>query len=190
MELIEALKKRRTVRKFKRRDVDPEKLKKLVDWARLAPSGMNRQPLSFLLVDEEALERKIFANSGWGGNVEWNPTEEERPPAYIVILIESDMDDWVARYDVGLAAENICLGALEYGLATCLLGSIDEDRLREIFSIPEDKKVGLTVAVGYPDQEAFTEPLEGDSTGYWLDEDLNFHVPKRDLEEILYINGF
>lgn len=190
MEVSDAIENRRSIRKFKDERIPYEVLEELVEAGRVAPSAANLQPLEYLIVDDSDLEKEIFENTEWAGYVDWEPSVEERPRAYILILVdEENMNDWY-KYDAGLAVENICLSAVDRGLATCILGAIDREAISEILDIPGTKRVDVAVAVGVPDQEAEIDQSGDDEVEYWIDEDENFHVPKKDLEKILYRNKF
>ncbi|NIQ07753.1 MAG: nitroreductase [Candidatus Korarchaeota archaeon] len=189
MKVRDAIKKRRSIRKFKDKCVTYEKLKELILAARMAPSAANRQPLEYLIVDAPHLERKIFPHTHWAGYLDWEPSKEERPRAYILILIEKKKRSNWYKYDVGAAAENICLSAVANGLGTCLVGAIDRKRIRSILNVPETKRIDLAIAIGYPAHESTVDEAEGDIK-YWMDEQGKFHVPKRTLEQLLHRNRF
>lgn len=189
MEVSEAIRKRRSVRKFKDKRVPRKDLVELVGYARLAPSGMNKQPLEFVIVDEPDLERELFDYTNWAGAVDWNPEPEERPRAYVLILINHEVNPATEDHDAGLAAGNICLGAVDKGLGSCLLGAIDKESIKGLVDIPDRLELDLAVGLGHPDQEIVLEE-ETKKIDYWLDEKGIFHVPKKPVEDILHINGW
>ena len=189
MEVSEAIRSRRSVRKYREDRVSREDLKELVDYARLAPSGMNKQPLKFVIVDEPDLERELFGYTNWAGAVDWNPKPDERPRAYILVLIDSEVQPATENHDAGLAAGNICLGAVEKGLGSCLLGAIDKNPIKKLLNIPDSLELDLAIGLGYPDQEVVLEE-ETDKIDYSLDEENGFHVPKKPLDDILHLNGW
>lgn len=190
MEVSEAIKKRRSIRKFKEKRITYETLKKLIDAGRIAPSAANLQPLEYLIVDDPELEKRVFENTEWANYIDWEPSFEERPRAYIFILIdEKNITDWY-KYDVGLASENICLKALDEGLGACILAAINRDAITELLNVPENKRVDIAIALGVPDQEAKIDDSREGDVEYWIDDEENFHVPKRDLEDILHRNKF
>lgn len=189
MRVSEAIRKRRSIRKFKAEPIPYEDLKELVKAARIAPSGANRQPLEYLIVDDPDLVKDVFKLTHWAGYLEWEPSMDERPRAFIFLLIEQDKRTKNYKYDVGLAAENICLTAVEKGLGTCLLASIDRPAIRSLLNVPSEKRIDLMVAVGVPNQEVVIEDAE-EEIEYWMDEQGTVHVPKRRLENILYRNGW
>ena len=187
MEVSEAIRKRRSVRKFKDRRVSREDLLELVDYARLAPSGMNKQPLEFVIVDEPEIERELFDYTNWAGAIEWSPGSDERPRAYILILINPEVNPATENHDAGLAAANICLGAVGKGLGSCLLGAIDKQSIKELVDIPDRLELDLAVALGYSDQEIVLEE-ERDEIDYWLDEESIFHVPRKPRDSVFHLN--
>lgn len=191
----DAIKRRRSIRSFKDKQVAHAKLEKMVKAAQLAPSTRNQQPSEFVIVDQMELERQLFTHTHWAGGVDWQPSEQERPRAYILILVNKQVKSENYEHDVGLAAAHICLQAVAEGLATCLLGSIEREPVRELLDIPPTRLIDLAIAIGYPDQEAVVEDREeaegkGDATAYWRDKQGTFHVPKRKLEEITYHNQY
>lgn len=187
MNTYETIIKRRTIRKFTQEKIDKKLLMDCLNAARLAPSSRNRQPLEFILITED-LDR-IFDCTRWAGYLkDGTPKEDERPTAYIAILINTDINK-EAKYDVGLAAENIVLTAQEKGIASCILAAIDREKLSQILGIPSNYTLELLIALGYPKQESFVEEFKGD-VKYWLDEEGNLHVPKRSLKDIVHEEKF
>jgi len=189
MEVSEAIRSRRSIRKFQDRRVPRDVLEELVDYARLAPSGMNKQSLEFVIVDKPELEKKIFDYTSWAGAVDWNPGTEERPRAYVFILVNEGVKPVTAKYDAGLAAGNICLGAVDRGLGSCILGALEYESIETLLGVPDDHKLDLAVGLGYPDQEVVLEE-ETSEIDYWLDEECVLHVPKRPSENIIHVNGW
>ncbi|MEF8849679.1 MAG: nitroreductase family protein [Candidatus Bipolaricaulota bacterium] len=189
MEVSEAIRSRRSVRKFRDQRVPRKDLIELVDYARLAPSGMNKQPLEFVIVDEPELERELFNYTNWAGAVDWDPEPDERPRAYVLILIDHEVKPATENHDAGLAAGNICLGAVDKGLGSCLLGAIDKGSIKKLVGVPDQLELDLAVGLGYPDQEIVLE--EGtEKIDYWLGEEGVFHVPKKPVDDILHVNGW
>jgi nitroreductase len=165
-------------------------LKKFVNAARVAPSAANLQVLQFFIVTDKKLCSRIFETIGWAGYLKprWAPIEEERPTAYIVVLV-TDINNKHYMRDVGFASENIVLAAEEENIGTCVLCNIDRDKIREILKIPENLEVDSVIALGYKAEQPVIEDLE-ESVEYWRDENMVLHVPKRKLEDILHINKF
>ncbi|MFB6291336.1 MAG: nitroreductase family protein [Candidatus Bipolaricaulia bacterium] len=189
MEVSEAIRRRRSIRKFKDQRVPREDLIELVDYARLAPTGMNKQPIEFVIIDEPEVEQNFFDFTSWAGAVDWDPDLEDRPRAYVLILINPSVKPVTEKHDAGLAAGNICLGAVSKGLGSCLQVPAKKGEIKELLSVPQNRVVDLAVGLGYPDQESKLED-EMDSVDYWLDREGVVHVPKRSLEQVLHINNW
>ncbi|MCK4245269.1 MAG: nitroreductase family protein [Candidatus Omnitrophica bacterium] len=180
--------KRRTIRRFQQKRIPFALLKKIVNGGRLAPSGANLQPCAYIVVDNSTLLDKVFATLKWAGYIApaGNPPEGKRPTAYIIILINKEINKYGEK-DAAASIENMILTALEKGIGSCWIGSIERGRLRQILKIPEEHKIDSVLALGYPDEKSVAESFKG-SVKYWKDSSGVFHVPKRDLNSILHHN--
>ncbi|MEM0492758.1 MAG: nitroreductase family protein [Candidatus Thermoplasmatota archaeon] len=181
---------RRSIRRFKQKPVSLKILKKLVNAARLAPSAGNLQPLKYVIVTEKEIRDRIFESLNWAGYLKprWAPAENERPTAYIVILVDCGVSSYYQR-DVGLASENIILTAEEEGLGGCIICNINKENIREVLGIPKNLEVDSVIALGYKSEKPVVEALTG-SVEYWRDDDGVLHVPKRRLDDIMHINKY
>ena len=185
--LKELVLKNRSYRKFYQDfQISKETLKELVELARLCPSAANLQILRFMLINSKEESEKVFSCLGWAGYLkDWDgPEEGERPAAYIVIL--SNKPDWAyIKSDVGIVSQSILLGAVEMGLGGCMFGSVQKDKLRKSFSIPEEYEIQLVIALGKPKEKIVIEEVKNDDIKYWRDENDVHHVPKRNLEDLI-----
>ena len=191
MKVSEAIQKRRSIRRFKRKRVPVAVLKKLVNAGRLAPSGANIQPLEFVIVDKKGLVDKVFSTLAWASHIRpyGNPPQGAHPAAYIVVLNNSKKNGFCPDIDAAAAVENILLLAQEKRLGSCWLGSVDRKTLRRIIKIPKYCEIKFVVALGYPDDKPKVETLR-DSVIYWKDKLGRLHVPKRSLKEVLHRNRY
>jgi nitroreductase len=193
MDINELIRGRRTVRRFKQDAIGQDTLIELIDLARCAPSAANRQPLEYVIVTEPGLCDKTFEQLAWAAYVQprRNPPAGKRPVAYIVVLINeaNELGDF-GPVDAAAAIENILLAAWAKGIGTCWLGSVKRDELKGILNIGPGYRIDSVVALGYPDEEPMMEDCSGDSIKYYLDENDNLHVPKRQLKSITHINHF
>ncbi|MGD0794537.1 MAG: nitroreductase family protein [Dehalococcoidales bacterium] len=197
MKVYEATKKRRSVRRFKDRPVPFEVLEKCVNAARLAPSGRNSQVCEYIAINDAAILPGIFENIG--GSVKLPPEKggprpEQTARAYIIILINKNIEPdanqrRMSYYDVGMAAENIMLVALEQGLGSCPVMRYDESALKPILNIPDNFDIALVIVMGYPDESPVAEVSTG-AVDVKVDEKGVRHVYKRKLADILHKNGF
>ncbi len=191
MSVYELILKRRTIRRFKPRPIPAELLNKLMNGARLAPSGANLQPLEFIIVNSTELVNKVFPTLKWAGYIApaGNPPEGRRPMVYLIILINSEIKPKNGEVDTAAAIENMILTALEDGVGSCWLGSIDREQLRTMFDIPQKYRIDSVLALGYPDESPVVEEAK-DSIKYWKDDQGVLHVPKRKLTDIVHYNRF
>ncbi|POZ89812.1 nitroreductase family protein [Petrotoga sp. SL27] len=191
MDLIEIIKQRRSIRKFKQETIDDEILKDLVDCARLAPCASNKQPLEFIIVKDKEICNKVFENLSWAAYIspKGTPKEGEKPTAYIIILVNKQRATKWIGHDVGAAFENILLAAWSKGIGGCPIVSINRENLGEILKVPQDYEINTVVALGYKGHESFAEDND-DTVKYHMDEKGNFHVPKRPLEKVIHFDKF
>ncbi|MBI9081895.1 MAG: nitroreductase family protein [Pseudodesulfovibrio sp.] len=178
----------RTRRKFdESRPVDVKILTELVDIARFAPSGMNRQPLKFVVCANAVRCGEVFPLLGWAGYLkDWSgPASGERPTGYIVILLDKDIAD-TPGCDHGIVSQTIMLGAVEKGYGGCIIGTVNRKKLVKVLDIPDNLEVLLVLALGVPVEDVVIEPLPTDGKiEYWRGMDGKHHVPKRSLDELL-----
>jgi nitroreductase len=191
MSSYELMLSRRSIRQFKPDLVSRDILEKLVNSARLAPSGANLQPLEFVVIDDEELRRQLFPCLRWAAYIipEGNPKPGCEPTAYVVILVNVDVRKSGFERDVGAAVENMILTAWEESIGSCWIGNADLNRIQEMLYIPENYRVDSVLALGYPDEEPIAEEMK-DSVKYWKDSKGRLHVPKRKLDDVLHFNGF
>lgn len=185
MTTYELMLRRRSIRKFKQEQIPAEVLQKCVNAGRVAPSGANIQPLGYIIVKDPQQCERVFGNTAWAGYLDDGaPEAGEEPTAYIFILTNTEHRSG-ADTDVGIAAENITLAALEEGVGSCMVGSLDRGELREILQVPDHCEISLAVAMGYPDEEPVMEEMSGASIKYYRDDDGVLHVPKRPMKDVL-----
>ena len=149
MQLIDLIRKRRSVRSYAPRAVEEEKLHCLLEAARLAPSACNFQPWHFVTVSSLEGREKIQACYGR----EWFKTA----PLYIIVCSDhtrswkrpSDGKDH-ADIDAAIATEHICLAAAELGLGTCWICHFDVQRCAHSFRLPAGIEPVALIPVGYP----------------------------------------
>lgn len=188
--IYESIIKRRTIRKFAHRPVPKDVLIKCVDAARLSPSGMNRQPLKYVIVNDPQLLLSVFSTLTWARNIPgYKHAPSEVPKAFIVILLDTEIRKQ-AGSDPGIAAMSISMVAYEAGLGSCMLGSVDRPRLQEILMVPDHLQVLLVVALGYPKEKSKAVKLEDGDTKYWFDKKGVLNVPKRKFEDIVVWNTY
>jgi nitroreductase len=142
MDVFEAIEKRRSIRNYEPTAVPRKKLEKVLEAARLAPSASNVQPWHFIVVTDaerrEALSDGMFARF-----------LKQAPVVIVACGDEKKSPKWYP-IDVAIAVENMVLAATGEGLGTCWIGSFNEIKVRAVLRIPENLRVVVLLAVGYP----------------------------------------
>lgn len=155
MEVYDCIKSRRSIRKFLDVPVEWDKVSKMLDAARLAPSAGNLQAWSFLVVTNKNTIRKIAESALQQFWIETAP---------IVIVVMSQPDKVAMHYglrgerlyaiqDGAAAIQNILLMAKDQGLGACWVGAFDEEMLKRACEIPDEIRPQAIIPVGYPDEE-------------------------------------
>jgi nitroreductase len=186
--ISDLIKRNRSIRRFDHSiKIDTEKLKKWVDLARLSSSGRNMQPLKYVITTDEKINSLIFPHLGWAGYLSgWKgPAEDERPVAYIVVLLDKSLSE-TYHCDDGIAMQSIMLGATEDGFGSCIIGSVNKSRVAKILQLPLTMEVLWVMALGKPAEKVLLETAENGEIKYWRDSDEVHHVPKRPLDEIIH----
>lgn len=153
MSVLEIIKKRRSTRKYKADPIPEDVLYRVLEAARLAPSGKNLQPWKFILVKSKPL-KEALAEASVG--------QFFMAEAPIIIAACGFPDNCYSRMgnfmkswpvDVAIALEHLILQAQEEGLGTCWIGAFEEKKAKLILNVPEDVRVLAMTPLGYPDEE-------------------------------------
>lgn len=153
--------KRQSDRKYDTKPVAKEVIMRIMNAARLSPSACNSQPWSFYVVTNEEKRHSIAqanASKVLGIN---NFTMQA--PVHILVVEEranftAAMGNLIKKmhfshFDIGIAIANITLAATAEGLGTCILGWINEKKIREILNLPSNKRVLFDIVMGYSLEE-------------------------------------
>ena len=171
MDVFEAIRDRRSVRKYKAEPVPDNLVKKLLEAAVWAPSGSNIQPWNFIVIkDRKVLDMVRKISPGYFGD------------APLAILVCSDKErafklggelgrDYLSVAGCAAAVQNMLLAAYASGLGTCVVKSFSSTAIKHILEIPTEIEPELLVIVGYPDQSP------------------KLHS-RRPLQEITYLNKY
>lgn len=155
-------------RRWSRRSYDPDKevteeqIISLCEAARWAPSCFGDQPWKFIIWNKYKDEKNWSRAFNCLG--EWNQNWVKNAPVLIAAIADTVFNKngkenrW-GRYDTGAASENLCLQAVDLGLAAHQMGGFDKDKLIDEFNVPDRYIPMAMIAVGYP---ADPEILEGE----------------------------
>ncbi|WP_080905034.1 nitroreductase family protein [Parabacteroides sp. Marseille-P3160] len=142
------------------RPVEREKIERVLEAARVAPSACNSQPWHFIVVDDPELKNKV-ADATSTRILGLNHFTKQAPVHILIVEekvnLSSGFGGWVkkkdfAPIDIGIATAQLCLAAEDEGLGTCILGWFDENKIRKLLDIPDNKRVVLDVILGYSTQ--------------------------------------
>jgi len=150
MDVFTAISQRRSVRAYKAIEVEEEKLKKILEAARLSPSASNRQEWKFIVVRNKETKKKL-ARAAFGQSF-----IGEAPVVLVACGTESKaiMACGQPAYtvDVSIACAFMILQACDLGLGTCWIGAFKEDEVKKLLKIPDSVRVVAMLPLGYPDE--------------------------------------
>ena len=153
MDVFDALRGRRSVRRYKPDAVPLELLGRLVEAGQWAPTGANRQPWKFVVVNDARVMRNVKRLSP----MMWHPA-----PACIFVCLDLTRNSTPPGARTGLAtgfpSQNVMLAAYALGLGTCPVGGFNREAIRKLLDIPEDMEPMLLITVGYPDEVPEIKP--------------------------------
>jgi len=150
MDVFTAISQRSSVRAYKTTDVEEDKLKKVLEAARLSPSASNRQDWKFILIRNKETKKKL-AKAAFGQSF-----IGEAP--VVIVACGTDSKAIMAcgqsthTVDVSIACAFMILRAYELGLGTCWIGAFKEDEAKKILIIPEPVRVVAMIPLGYPNE--------------------------------------
>ena len=152
MDVFSAISQRSSVRAYKATGVEEDKLKKVLEAARLSPSASNRQDWKFVVVKNIETRKKLakaaFEQSFIG----------EAPVVIVACGTEPravmGCGQPTHTVNVSIACAYMILEAHELGLGTCWIGAFNEDEVKRILNIPKHVRVVAMTPVGYPDEPA------------------------------------
>jgi nitroreductase len=155
--MLELIVSRQSDRKYSDKPVEKEKVDRIIEAGRMAPSACNSQPWKFIVVNEPELLQKV-AEAASAKLLGMNSFVGQAPLMFVVIREQPNFSSKIggsiknkdySLIDIGIASENICLQARAEGLGSCMIGWFDEKELRKILGIPRSKRVELIITLGY-----------------------------------------
>jgi nitroreductase len=160
MEFMAVVRSRRSIRKYIPKDIPEKQLANILEAARLAPSGGNRQPWKFIVIKEKDMKAKVAeacSKQRWMGDA-----------SVIIVgcwLPMPGVDDIPLARDVTRAMEHIVLAAVNEGFGTCWIGASGEraNALRSLLRIPPEVGINASITIGYsaaPPRQKETKKIE------------------------------
>ncbi|MHB9294213.1 hypothetical protein Holit_03339 [Hollandina sp. SP2] len=155
-DFLNLCKQRQSCRGFSEQPVEHDKLVQCVEAGRLAHSGCNAQPWSFVVVETPELVSQVAQCGQQLKQNSWLETAK----AFIIVLEEHAVlspviscfldSQYYAKGDLGAVAAYVCLEATAQGLGNCNIGLYDRKKICELLDISTEKQFGAVIALGYP----------------------------------------
>ncbi|MDD4850861.1 MAG: nitroreductase family protein [Gemmiger sp.] len=185
--MMEFLRGKRTYRRFLQQPVPPAVAENIVEAARIASCGANRQSLKYLVVQSPAMVAKVNGLVHWAAYLPpavGTPKPGECPTLFVAVLQDAAVPG-ASDMDVGIALAGMTDAAWAAGVGSCIMGAIDRPALTTLFALPEGLRLSCMVAFGYPAHHSHLVEMQAGSVKYYLDEASDYCVPKRPTAEIL-----
>ncbi len=171
-DIIDAIKERRSVREFEKRDIPDATIGRLLESAHLAPSAGNLEPWKFIVVKQDDLKAKL-------SEAAYGQRSLRSAPVCIVVCAEPSRS--AAKYgdrganlyclqDTAAAVENLLLTATGYGLGSCWVGAFNEQEVQEDLGLETSLRPVAMIPVGYPVNEVEVD-----------------EVPRRPVDEVTIV---
>ncbi len=161
VEVFEAIKSRRSVRRYRREDVPDELVLKVLEAARWAPSSKNRQPWSFVVVRNPVVKKELAKLAAFGGFL-------AEAPVVIAVVTDPRASPRFHEVDGSCAVENMMLAAWSLGLGTCWIGTMDREGAKQLLGVPEELNLLTVIPLGYPAEESRAPSRKSlDELVYW-----------------------
>ena len=157
IKILEFIKSRQSDRKYSNQPIEKEKIERIIEAGRLAPSACNAQPWKFIVVDQPELLSKL-AEAASAKLLGMNGFVDQAPLMIVIVREQANFSSRIGAVikdkdysliDIGIASQNICLQAEAEGVGSCMLGWFDEKLVRKTLSIPKSKRVELIITLGY-----------------------------------------
>jgi nitroreductase len=155
--ILDLIISRQSDRKYSAKTIEKEKLDRILEAGRMAPSACNAQPWKFVVATDPKLVLKI-ADAASAKLIGMNSFVAQASVILVIVREKPNMSSKVGAtiknkdyslIDIGIASENICLQATAEGIGSCIIGWFDERMIRKILGIPKSKRVELIITLGY-----------------------------------------
>jgi nitroreductase len=161
VEFLELVKKRYSVRAYKSKPIEYDKLQKVLEAARLAPTADNRQPFQLIIIQTQGREEELL-------RIYDKPWFVEAP--LIICACGIPSKGWIRQdgnnycdVDVTIAIDHLILAATDLGLGTCWVGAFNPEEARKVLKLTDDVEPIAFTPLGYPDdqpRDIIRKPIE------------------------------
>jgi nitroreductase len=161
MEVSEVIIKRVSIREYKPTDVPDDKLMRVLEAGRMAPTGGNRQEMKFVVIKNKETKGKLGEASGGQKHVAGAPFVIAAVATHPERMMVCDVPAYPV--DVSIALAHMMLAAADIGLGTCWIGAFQQEMVKNILDIPKQCRVVALLSLGYPaagGREKIRKPIE------------------------------
>ena len=156
MNVHEAIAARRIVRSYKSRPIEDDKLRRVLEAGRLAPSARNMQEWKFVVVrDKSKIQSMVEVCRG-------QKFVGEAGAVIVACALQHDHVMACGQYaypiDTAIAVNHMSLAAVQEGLGSCWIGAFYEDKARELLGIPDSVRAVIVLTLGYPAESPAPKP--------------------------------
>lgn len=156
MDFLSLAKERYSCRSFQDKEVEKEKIEKILEAGRVAPTAVNLQPQRILVLQDKDKLSKLSEATKFG----WNA------PVILVVCYDKNIS-WKRKYDgkdegivdASIVTTHMMLEAQDLGLGTTWIGAFDPEKVREVYSIPDNLEIVALLSIGYPSENALPSPM-------------------------------
>lgn len=148
--MYEVIRVRRSIRKYKAKRIEEDKLFRVLEAGRLSPSAANKQPWHIIIITDPEIREKM--------KEAYSRSWFYEAPAILVVCVEPNIA-WVRedgetywKVDGAIAMQSMILQATEEGLGTCWIGAFHEAAVKKILGIPPHIRIVAMTPLGYPDE--------------------------------------
>jgi len=173
MDFYDVIRTRRSIRSYAPNPIPEDVLNKVLEAARLAPSGHNRQPWHLVVVRDEEIKKRLMPACGNQKHVAEAPIVIVACGRKLKFNRGAYMGEMSFLMDVSIAFTHLILAARAEGLGTCWIGNFNNEQVKEVLKIPQDLNVVAITPLGYPKDVGFAEP-----------------GPRKTLQEITSVDKF
>ncbi|MGQ9719674.1 MAG: nitroreductase family protein [Nitrososphaerales archaeon] len=155
MDALEAIKSRRSIRKYRGDPIPEGLIFEILEAGRWAPSASNSQPWHFILLRDDRVKRDIAEATTYGKFL-------AEAPIGIAVVIDPEASTHPVE-DGAIATQNMLLAAHALGLGGCWIGSygsVYEERAKEILNIPKEKRLISIISIGFPAESCLKSSLQ------------------------------
>jgi nitroreductase len=162
LNLLEIIKGRRSIRRYEGKDISEQDLQKLLESIQWSPSWANTQCWEVVVIKDPGQKEKLQGTLN-----DTNPAKKGIIQAPVVLALcgkkksagyykdraSTKFGDWF-MFDLGIAAQSLCLTAHDLGLGTVIVGMFDHDKAKEILGVGDDYELTALIPLGYPAKDA------------------------------------